>query len=159
MNPINLHPQTLDQLRLSLTRELNPQTVLEQVFANEIILAAWRLHRLAEQEQTEPDDASQERIDRARSRANTIIRRASAELRRLQTDRQLRPQMQMSDAGLASPKEIATTGLRLRKLKGLHTFEALLNREALLRHSETRPAQPCDTLTPDKPICNTASPS
>ncbi len=54
-------------------------------------------------------------------------------------------QLQLPDLGLASPKEIIRTTLLARKLKGLHTFEALL------KHSES-----CDSITAK---CNTASPS
>ncbi len=82
--------------------ELAPQGAMETTLAAEIIHAAWRLRRCAEAESTlEPQSgldpmldpataAAQNSIDRARAQALRHLHRATAELRRLQKERQIR---------------------------------------------------------------------
>ncbi len=75
--------------------ELKPASPVEQTFAMEIIRAAWRLRRcglveasLAETpEQNEAAARAQNAVDRARSQANNIFRRAHNDLRCLQAER------------------------------------------------------------------------
>ena len=96
---------------------LNPQDALEGVYAIEILRATWRLRRCANVEadladkalsraekdaakngHQDPADAMlhaslaeiQTSVDRARTQALGILNRATAELRRLQTERRLR---------------------------------------------------------------------
>ena len=83
-------------------KELAPQGAMETTFAAEIIHAAWRLRRCAEAESTlaaqssldpmlDPATAAaQNSIDRARAQALRHLHRATAELRRLQKERQIR---------------------------------------------------------------------
>ena len=86
-------------------KDLRPQGALEQTLAAEIIHAAWRLRRCCVAEsQMQPDPATQidneiedpllsrtqTLIDRARAQAQRQLLSASKELRRLQTERQIR---------------------------------------------------------------------
>ncbi len=91
---------------------LAPATILESTYACEIAGASWRLRRcnMVEAESI-PDEAGQQSIDRARAAAHNVIRKATAELRRLQTERQVRNEIfpegtDLSDLGLASMKEV-----------------------------------------------------
>jgi hypothetical protein len=78
--------------------ELSPEGILEQVLADEIMTATWRLRRCGVVEAKfadvpEPDEKTQRAVDRARVHSHHIIRRSSAELRRLQTERAIRAQL------------------------------------------------------------------
>jgi len=103
---------------LALMRELDPRGILEQVFADEIMSANWRLRRcriieailaLAPEtpesesgsesnsgsESTNNDQAKTQRsVDRARAHSHVILRRSVAELRKLQTERAIRANIQ-----------------------------------------------------------------
>ena len=87
-------------------QQLAPQGAMETTLAAEIVHAAWRLHRCAKAESTlathgdaqsgldpmlDPATAAAwNSIDRARTQALRHFQRATAELRRLQTERQAR---------------------------------------------------------------------
>jgi hypothetical protein len=77
-------------------KQLAPEGPLEDTFADEIIHAAWRLRHCAE------DD------DKTRNFAHRILRTSMAELRRLQTDRQIRHELEPEapQTGLAGYREI-----------------------------------------------------
>jgi hypothetical protein len=92
---------------LVLMEELSPEGFLEQVFAEEIFSANWRLRRCRltegalatrslEDENFETNldddklDRKQRSIDRARAASHGILRRSITELRRLQTERRIR---------------------------------------------------------------------
>ena len=106
-----------NELTTALWDRLNPQDALEGVYAIEILRATWRLRRCANVEadladkalsraekdaakngHQDPADAMlhaslaeiQTSVDRARTQALGILNRATAELRRLQTERRLR---------------------------------------------------------------------
>ena len=86
------------QQHTALMIELSPEGVLEEVLASEIMTATWRLRRcgIVESkfaEAPEPDEKTQRAVDRARAHSHNIIRRSSAELRRLQTERAIRAQL------------------------------------------------------------------
>jgi hypothetical protein len=86
------------QQHTALMLELSPEGVLEEVHANEIMTATWRLRRCGIVEAKfadvpEPDEKTQRAVDRARAHSHNIIRRSSAELRRLQTERAIRAQL------------------------------------------------------------------
>jgi hypothetical protein len=139
------------QLWSALWVELHPETALEETHACEIVSATWRLRRcamaevaLAANAQLDPmlDDATaakQRSIDRARAQAHNILRRSTAELRRLQTDRIARAELfenaeEPTDTGLASYREITAalaTDERRKALKaknnGVGSFEQLLD--------------------------------
>jgi len=75
----------------ALMTELSPEGLLEQVHADEIMTATWRLRRCGIVEASfanvpEPDEKLQRAVDRARAHSHNIIRRSGAELRRLQTE-------------------------------------------------------------------------
>jgi hypothetical protein len=81
----------------ALMFELSPEGVQEQVLADEIMTATWRLRRGGIVEAKfasvpEPDEKTQRAVDRARAHSHNIIRRSSTELRRLQTERAIRAQ-------------------------------------------------------------------
>jgi hypothetical protein len=90
------------QLVAGLRAQLRPEGALEEVFAEAIIGATWRLRRCSRIEARmantcaldamEDDSASrlQISIDRARTQAHNILRRSMAELRLLQTERSIR---------------------------------------------------------------------
>lgn len=97
----------------SFQHDLAPEGAMETTLAAEIIHAAWRLRRCAEAESAieDPNDA-QNSIDRARAQAFRHFQRATAELRRIQTERQIRGEtlpdgFDASTLGLASCKEMA----------------------------------------------------
>jgi hypothetical protein len=79
---------------LALMHELDPRGILEQVFADEIMSASWRLRRCRIIESDlalapESPDA-QRSVDRARAHSHSLLRRSIAELRKLQTERAVR---------------------------------------------------------------------
>ncbi len=89
------------EFRDSLLAELAPSGILETLLADEIVSASWRLRRCSENEadlaftvteKSEFDNPSMGRISRARAAAAKLLFQAINELRRLQTERQLRAQ-------------------------------------------------------------------
>ena len=133
-----------NQLRDALAVELKPDTVLEHAMAAQILHAVWRLRRCAHVEESlalragdaDPMDVSnnadpetlqtQTAVDRARAQSNVVLRRCTAELRRLQTERYLRAELPQAE-GLVSHKEVARTRLLTRRVNGLHRFETILH--------------------------------
>src|SRR5580658_5183262 len=80
---------------------LAPEGAVEQTLAAEIIHAAWRLRRCSvveaamtcvEDGESDPmlDHPQQQPVDRARAQAHRLFHRTTAELRRIQTERQFR---------------------------------------------------------------------
>jgi hypothetical protein len=99
--------------RMALMAELAPSGVLEQLFADEITTATWRLRRCSLLEGALPidDDESveqkQKSIDRARAQAHRILRQSIAELRVLQTERQIRKELEITEnIGLADSAKV-----------------------------------------------------
>jgi hypothetical protein len=92
------------QLVAGLRAQLNPEGALEEVFAEAIIGATWRLRRCARIEarmaetvavlfdpmETDASARLQNSVDRARAQCHNILRQSIAELRRLQTQRTIR---------------------------------------------------------------------
>ncbi len=97
---------------LNLIQELSPEGTLEETFTTEIMGATWRLRRcrmveedLAEISILDPmvDEQTanaQKSVDRARTQSHNILRRCIAELRRLQTDRQIREELNCEDVSI-----------------------------------------------------------
>ena len=85
---------------------LRPASPLEQTLASEIARASWRLNRCAAAEDTNPD-ANQTAIDRARAQALNMFIKATAELRRLQTNRQI--QTEVFPEGVDNPAQPLVT--------------------------------------------------
>jgi hypothetical protein len=106
-----------DEMAAAYRAELNPQTILEQTYVAAIISATWRLYRCSKVEAGMSGffglDPMEDRVglpiqtsvDRARSQSFNILRRSTAELRHLQTDRALRRQL----AAAAPPAESETS--------------------------------------------------
>jgi hypothetical protein len=100
--------EAYDELVASYMDDLTPESTIEDTLADEIIQAAWRLHRCASierqpiTEDTGPAelDRLQAPIDRARATAQRSYHRALAELRRVQSERVYR--------AMALPKTIDT---------------------------------------------------
>jgi len=112
-------PNALREFAEALRNELTPETPLENVYVEEIIHAAWRLRYC------DPDD------DRSRAAAHRILRDATAELRRLQTERQIREELdpEMTPIGLADYRALLAAynaqkrhELAARKLNGQDTM-------------------------------------
>ena len=122
-----------NELTTALWDRLNPQDALEGAYAIEILRATWRLRRCAnveadlvekaftisEKRQEDPADATlyaslneiQASVDRARTQALGILNRATAELRRLQTERRLRvetlpAQFEPTHLGISDTKQV-----------------------------------------------------
>src|SRR5665213_91143 len=102
------------ETRESLLRDLTPEGILESTFVAEIMGAAWRLRRCGLIESTfamiEDEtllERKQKSVDRARAQSHNILRRSMTELRKLQTERQIRMQLEIDDDyGLADSKHI-----------------------------------------------------
>ncbi len=101
-----------EEFASSYRAELVPVGILEQTLATEIMSAAWRLRRcnLVELSSELTEDLERS-LHRSRANAHNIMRKAMAELRRLQTERQVRNEIypegtDLSDLGLASMKEV-----------------------------------------------------
>ena len=94
-------------------QDLAPEGAMETTLAAEIVHAAWRLRRCTEAESAiEIQSDAQNSIDRARTQALRHFQRATAELRRIQTERQIRNEtvpedFDASTLGLASCKDMA----------------------------------------------------
>jgi uncharacterized protein YecA (UPF0149 family) len=97
-----------EALSTALWSDMRPQTAIQEMFATEVIRAAWRLRRCAEVEATLAEKTTgdpmldqdllrtQTAIDRARNQSHGIIRRSLAEIRRLQAESAPQPEMEPS---------------------------------------------------------------
>jgi hypothetical protein len=118
---------------IALARDLAPVGALEEILAEEIHRAVWRLHRCGEVEShlvirlndgenyildaMESGNAAekiQNSVDRARSQAHRLLHKSTAELRKLQTERHYRNQnleagTDLSAYGLADSQSIAAS--------------------------------------------------
>ena len=123
-----------NQVSAALLENLQPVGAFEELFANEIVNAAWRLRRCSNVEaglvdptgesqsdpmQNEANSRLQASIDRARAQASGLLRRATAELRTLQTERLLREKLlpkcaDPSALGLAGYKDVVRTALSMK---------------------------------------------
>ena len=136
----------------SLRVELAPKTIFQHVHFREIFTAVWRLRRCRLLEASlvdklsDPaldameDDATcrlQAAIDRARRDAHRILARSTAELRRLQTERDFTKMAYLSPDGQGLSSHIRITS-------ALHTHDKV---SALRTHQP--PAEP--TAAPSKP--------
>jgi len=108
--------------------DLAPEGAIEETLAAEIVHAAWRLRRCsvieaammpaqtgdgADDELDPMLDRAQQSVDRARASAHRVFHRATAELRRVQTERRLRLKLLPADfdaltLGLAGCKDMAS---------------------------------------------------
>jgi hypothetical protein len=155
-------------------KELAPEGSFELILAAEIVHAAWRLRRCSAIESNMVDPAgefqldpmvdpacahAQETVDRARAQSHRNLHRATAELRRLQTERQVRIECLPKDfdtshlGGLASIKDlepILALDLRRKLLK--HKLEGTDTLEAIMRLTNPpvapAPAEPVSEAPP-----------
>jgi len=106
--------EEFETLQSSLAAELDPQGAVEQVTFNEILHAAWNLHRFrileAEASLGSLDDFTDpqcttllDRLTRYQARAQRAYYRALQELRTLQTNRALRARKLADDEAAAVP--------------------------------------------------------
>jgi hypothetical protein len=151
-----------DELNGALLLELAPATILEQNLVDEIRRAMWRLRRCGQVEANlvlslndnpvcildpmETADATAERIqrsvDRARSQAHRLLHKCTAELRKLQTDRQYAKEFFFKDAdtseiGIADWRAITKAHgertrveLRQKKIDGLDSVISIVRKTA-----------------------------
>ena len=159
-----------DELRASLESDLRPATAMERTHAMEILHAAWRLRRCAQVEAnllastlesgldpmeqaaaTAQAAVTQATVDRARAHARNNLRLASQDLSRLQTERQLRaelnPGTEPQSEGLVSRANISKTlacearrHLNLRKLAGSDSLESIIRRAMCEKPGEIFPS-------------------
>ena len=183
-----------NELTTALWDRLNPQDALEGAYAIEILRATWRIRRcanvesdlveksfaIAEKRQEDPADATlyaslneiQTSVDRARTQALGILNRATAELRRLQTELRLRvetlpAQFEPTYLGISDTRQIATgisaavnAQLDLAKIEqiklenALHAaaFDAIppIPVDTLMKRFDKKPAESAET-TPAAP--------
>jgi hypothetical protein len=100
--------EEFEELEADLLDDLAPLRPIEVLWFREIVSAAWRLHRCLK---LEADEAAEPSVQRTRAQAQHQLARATAELRRLQTERQLRNELfekgtDLSSFGVASFKEV-----------------------------------------------------
>jgi hypothetical protein len=136
----------------SLQQDLAPVGFLEHNLVDEIRRAMWRLRRcgmveenLAAESASDPmQHENQQKIqltvDRSRSQAHRLLHKCTAELRRLQTDRQYRNETfdtgaDISELGLADYREIRKgldakfrADYHRQKFTGMAEIDALLSR-------------------------------
>ena len=153
-------------------KELNPEGPFEHTLTAEIVHAAWRLRRCSVIESNMPPGEiqldpmvepafahAQETVDRARAQSHRNLHRATAELRRLQTERQVRIECLPKDfdtndiGGLTSIKDlepILALDLRRKLLK--HKLEGTDTLEAIMRLTNPpvapAPAEPVSEAPP-----------
>ena len=109
-----------DRLRESLFTQLAPATALEEMWANEILRASWRLDLCARNDagtSLELDYTTNLRasIERARTEAHRLLERATNQLRRLRTERARRDEL-LHDADSRPKAGLAQYGELLRSL-------------------------------------------
>jgi uncharacterized protein YecA (UPF0149 family) len=98
------------ELTAELEAELCPVGPMEIRYAAEILRAMWRLESYAKVENTLD-------VDKPRVRAMNTLRHATAELRRLQTERQIRADLSSGLTGLASTKELVQVARAVSRSK------------------------------------------
>ncbi len=154
-----------------LRNDLQPITSLENTLFKEIARASWRLERCGRAEDLSLAEDNQPAIDRARATALNVIFKATAELRRLQTNRRIALEVfpegtDLSDRGILNEKEVISTlttnEQRLtildRRQHGEHLSDSFrqadkrISREYLERKAPAVPAAPA----PDSSFCKTA---
>ena len=127
-----------EELFDNLVTDLLPEGTLENVFVSEIANATWRLRRCALVEgrmadrslfdpmEDEGSEKVQRSVDRARAQSHNIIRRSMAELRKLQTERATRRELEINHAesALVDSQKVA------------RNIEASFNRNEKLRKRE-----------------------
>jgi hypothetical protein len=151
--------QLYAELDESLRSELAPVGILENTLVDEIRRATWRLRRCGLVEESlaasdyEDQSKTQLAIDRARSQAHRLLHKCTAELRRLQTDRQYRNETfeagaDISDHGLIDWRVISK-GLDQKFKADYHRkkFTGMAEIDAFLSTPIRPPSSFCKTQT------------
>jgi hypothetical protein len=139
-----------NELSAALRTELAPAGILEQNLVDEIRRAMWRLRRCGQVEanlvvglddgsgyifdpmesENPYVDKAQKSVDRARAQAHRLLHKCTAELRKLQTDRQCAQELLSegignTPTGIADPRPIAKARIQRQKelRSGLPTSE------------------------------------
>ena len=139
------------ELLLAFEAELQPVGMLEILHASEILHANWRLRDLRRIDEARLDEPSRLSLELARMRTKSMLRRDTADLRRLQTERQVRAEIGTSLTGLASSRDLVEIARAVRTAPAqrrpdpenpeIARLEALIH--ARLQQEETgRPASP-----------------
>lgn len=151
--------QLYAELDESLRNHLAPAGILEETLFDEIRRATWRLRRCGLVEESlaaagaEDLSKTQLAVDKARNQAHRLLHKCTAELRRLQTDRQYRNETfpadtDLSDVGLADYREIRK-GLDAKFRADYHRekFTGMADIDALLSTPIRPPSSFCKTQT------------
>src|ERR1700722_9283643 len=152
------HPLSAE-LDRSLRAELAPVGILENTLFDEIRRATWRLRRcglveaLLAASDAEDLSKTQFEVDRARNQAHRLLYKCTAELRKLQTDRQYRiasfpDETDFSEAGLTDYRAIRK-GLDHQFRADYHRkkFTAMAEIDALVNTPIQPPGSFCKTQT------------
>jgi hypothetical protein len=161
--------ETYDEFAQSLEDQLAPRGILELNLADEIRRAMWRLRRCSQIEESFSDTAVnpniedpmqqeatarlQQSVDRARSQTHRLLHKCTAELRKLQTDRQYRnetlpAETDLSEFGLADYRVIRK-GIDAKFRADYHRekFTGMAEIDALLSTPIRPPSSFCKTQT------------
>jgi len=151
--------QLYAELDQSLRAELSPVGILENTIFDEIRRATWRLRRcglieaLLAASGAEDLSETQLEVDRARTQSHRLLYKCTAELRKLQTDRQYRiasfpDETDFSEAGLTDYRAIRK-GLDQQFRADYHRrkFTAMAEIDALLSTPIRAPGSFCKTKT------------
>lgn len=96
-----------NRLTASLEADLRPSCFLETLFAAEILRATWRVQRLIAVNGAElADNAARAELERSIASARKSLRWATSELRKLQTDREIKEKLGIRLAGIADIRQI-----------------------------------------------------
>ena len=118
------------ELDESLRNHLAPAGILEETLFDEIRRATWRLRRCGLVEESlaaagaEDLSKTQLAVDKARSQAHRLLHKCTAELRRLQTDRQYRNETFPVDTDLS---DVGLADYHREKFTGMADIDALLS--------------------------------
>jgi hypothetical protein len=147
------------ELDQSLRSELAPVGILENTLVDEIRRATWTLRRCGLVEEslaaagTEDQSKTQQSVDKARTQAHRLLHKCTAELRKLQTDRQYRiasfpDETDFSEAGLTDYRAIRK-GLDQQFRADYHRkkFTGMAEIDALLSTPIRAPGSFCKTQT------------
>jgi hypothetical protein len=140
-----------EDFRAGVLAELCPESLLEESFAQEILHGMWRLRRCALAEESlasaaDPQESGQASVDRARAQAASTVRRATAELRRLQTERSLRPELGATKGLVSSDARVRILGADARRRLLARCVHSLGHFETMLHDADKKVAQAFQSL-------------
>ena len=95
-------------LAATLEGELRPEGILEICYSAQILRTMWHLQAVEAR-------ADHPNADKLRIGFNSLLKQVTGELRRLQSERQIRAQLESELTGLASTKELVQTARAVAK--------------------------------------------